>query len=139
QIIFNCILCADQNLAHYFLEVTAHYTPLAFGISVDGKSTWRADRRVDVEERNALWASSQIIAPGFTHGGRDQLRLGEFDKNSLNENGVRVHAACQNFRRKGCLVICDCCQYMNSNRKLSIHGRHNRYYDSILFKSQASW
>src|SRR5205085_12068067 len=121
----------DQNLAHHFLDITTHYAPLFFLIGVDSKSTWRTDRRVDVEERNALWASSQIIAPGFTHGGRDQLRLGEFDKNSLNENRVRIHATCQNLRRKGFLVICDCSQYMNSNRKLCIHTSHKRHYYSI--------
>jgi len=91
---------------------------------MDGESIWRVDRRVDVEEGNTFWASRQVIATGFANGALDQLRLGEFNKDSLHEHRVRIHATCENFRRKGSLVMCDGRQYVDGDRKLSVYGSH---------------
>src|SRR5450830_1567789 len=41
QIIFNSFLCTDQNLAHHFLDITAHCAPCLFLIGMDGKHTRR--------------------------------------------------------------------------------------------------
>ena len=91
---------------------------------MDGESIWRVDRRVDVEEGNTLWASRQVIATEFANGALDQPRLGEFNKDSLHEHRVRIHATCENFRREGSLVMCDGRQYVDGDRKLSVYGRH---------------
>jgi len=91
---------------------------------VDRERIWRVDRSVDVEEGNTLWASRQVIATGFPNGALDQLRLGEFHKDSLHEHRVRIHATGENFRRKGSFVMCDGRQDMDGDRKLSVYGSH---------------
>jgi len=93
---------------------------------MDGKSIWRVDRSVDVQEGNTLWAPSQVIATGFTNAGFSQLRLREFNEDSLHEHRVRIHAACENFRREGSLVMCDGRQYVDGDRKLSVYGSHTQ-------------
>ena len=91
---------------------------------MDGKSIWGVDRGVNVEEGNTLWASRQVIATGFANGALDQLRLGEFNKDSLHEHRVRIHATGENLRRKGSLVMCDGRQDVDGDRKLSVDGSH---------------
>src|SRR5687767_3691105 len=67
------LLSANQHVAHDFLDVRAHDTLLRFGIGMDGKSIWRVDRRVDVQEGNTLWASCQGITTRLTNSGFSQL------------------------------------------------------------------
>ena len=93
---------------------------------MDGENIWRVDGRVDVEEGDTLWASCQAITTRLTNSRLSQLRLREFNEDSLNENRVRIHAACENFRREGSLVMCDGRQYVDGDRKLSVYGSHTQ-------------
>lgn len=121
QLIADGHLSASKHVAHDFFDVTTHDTLVRFGIGMDGKSIWRVYRRVDVQERNTLWASCQAITTRLTNSRRNQLRLREFNEDSLNENRVRVHAACEDFRREDSFVMYDCRQYVDSDRKLSVY------------------
>src|SRR5687767_9958241 len=118
------LLSAKQHVAHDFLDVAAHDARLRLGVGMDSKGIWGIYRGVDVQERNTLWASCQAITTRLTDSRRSQLRLREFNEDSLNENRVRIHAASENSRREGSLVMCDCRQYVHGDRELSVHGSH---------------
>ena len=115
------LLGANQHVAHDFLNVRTHDTLLAHGISMDGKSIGRVYRRVDVQERNTVWASCQAITARLTNSRLSQLRLREFNQDPFNENRVRIYAARENFRRENSVVMCDGRQHVDGNRKLSVH------------------